>query len=233
MSKFSHLRYFLLVIPLLVCAAAATAQDAAMMRPPIPDVLPPEPPDPYTLPAPPQLQWTSLPPRDEEDQRSITPPEDVPPAKEEEVTIPPPPPPVIETPLPGGANPADIELANPEVEIWRGESEWPQIPERRSNRLDTAYVTGTEPVWLRAQFDTRAAGMNVYVKPDRGITLNPPVSILTVSSNGECLVLAELKEGVDQSNVVFYCQGMRTVVPVRRSSLTTVIAAEEETGGGH
>jgi hypothetical protein len=156
--------------------------------------------------------------------------DDVPPPKAE-ASIAPPPPPVVETPLPGGANPADIEAVKPDVEIWRGESEWPQIPERRASKLDLAYVTGTEPVWLRVQFSPSAAGKTVYVRPGRGITLNPPGAVLTVSSTGECLVLAQLAEGVDQTHIAFYCQGMKTVLPVMRSPLPTVLEAELETGG--
>lgn len=232
MLRFSHLRYFLVAIFLLAWPAGVPAQEPEMIRPPIPDVLPPEPPDPYTLPPPPQFEWTSLAPKEEEGQRTITPPEDVPPPKEE-VTIAPPPPPVIENPVPGGVDPAEIEIVKPEVEIWRGESEWPQIPGRGSNSLDKAYVTGTEPVWLRAQFDTRAAGKSVWVRPGRGITLSSPGTVLTVSSTGECLVLAQLAPGFARSHIMFYCAGVKTILPVVRAPLPTVIAAEEETGGGH
>jgi hypothetical protein len=139
----------------------------------------------------------------------------------------------VETPLPSAPSAAEIELAKPEVEVWRLQSELPQIPERRANKLDQAYVTGTEPVWLRAQFDAAAAGKGVHVRPGRGVTLNPPGAVLTVSSTGECLVLAQLAPGIARSHIIFHCQGMKTVLPVVRASLPTVIAAEEETGGGH
>jgi hypothetical protein len=234
MSKsIHHFRYLLFAFLLLLAwPANSPAQGSGTVSPPIPEAQPPDPPDAYTLPVPPQLEWTSLAPKEQESLGGGLPPEDVPPPKED-VVIAPPPAPVIENSVPGGVDPAEIEIVKPEVEIWRSESEWPQVPERRSTRLDRAYVTGTEPVWLRVQFDERAAGMTVYVRRGRGITLNPPGVAAIVESNGECLVLAQLADGVDQSHVSFSCSGMQTVLPVVRSSLTTVIAAEEETGGRH
>ena len=47
-------RYVLLI--LCLAAASLPAQQAEMIPPPIPSVIPPEPPDPDTLP-PPQLEW--------------------------------------------------------------------------------------------------------------------------------------------------------------------------------
>ena len=60
----------------------------------------------------------------------------------DDAPIAPPPPPIIETPLPDGPDPNAMELVKPDVEIWRGDSEWPQIPARFSDRLDTAYIKG-------------------------------------------------------------------------------------------
>jgi hypothetical protein len=225
------LGYFLFSLLLFACPANAPAQEPTPLLPPIPAVMPPEPPDPDNLPAPPQVEWQSLNPKGEEE---ITPAEPIDaPAPQVEVTVPPPPPPIVEIPLSVGPSATEIELAKPEVQIWRQESESPQIPERSSNKLDQAYVTGTEPVWLRAQFDTRAAGKSVHVRPGWGMTLNPPGAVLTVSENGDCLVLAQLAQGVNRSHIIFYCQGVKTVLPVVRASLETVIEAEQETGGGH
>jgi hypothetical protein len=65
---------------------------------------------------------------------------------------------MVETAQSGALDPAALELAKPDVEIWRNESEYPQIPARRANRLALSYVTGTEPVSLRVQFDPRMEG---------------------------------------------------------------------------
>jgi hypothetical protein len=140
---------------------------------------------------------------------------------------------MVETPLPGVPDPAQMELVKPEVEIWRTESESPQIPPRVSNRLAPAYFTGNAPVVLRVQFSPLAAGKIVYIKPGLGITLEPPQALLTVSSTGECVFQARFAEGLPRSHFVFYCEGVKTVLPVIRGSLATVEAMEAETGGGH
>lgn len=219
---------------LFLCLGAANlpAQEQSMIPPPIPSVIPPEPPDPDTLPPPPQLEWEPLGPKGEVVEEGGGVLVDVPPPQAETL-IAPPPPPIVETPLPGGPNAEEIELVKPDVEIWRGESEWPQIPARNSNRLAPAYVTGTEPVWLRVQFDPAAAGKSVFVRPDRGISLNPPVGMVTIPANGECLLLAQIASGINRSHIIFYCAGMKTVLPVVRAPLATVVGAEEETGGEH
>lgn len=229
MARSTLLGYLLL--SLCLGAAHLVAQEPEMIPPPIPSVLAPEPPDPDTLPVPPQLQWEPLEAPGGDDGGSVTATIDVPPPQVE-VALPAPPPPMEETPVAGLPDPEAVEMAKPQVEIWREGSEWPQIPARTANRLDKAYVTGTEPVWLRAQFNPAAAGKRVLVRPGRGITVVVTGAALTISSSGECLVQVQLVEGVDRSHLIFYCEGIRTVLPVVRASLTTVIGAETETGGG-
>lgn len=228
----SLVRYSLLA--LLPCFGAANlrAQTLEMIPPPIPAVVPSPPPDSDDLPPPPQLEWSPLEPSDSGGLADAPLPGYVPPPQTE-ASVAPPPPPVVETPVSGIPDPATMELVRPDVEIWRGDSQWPQVPARRSNQLDPAYVTGTEPIWLRVQFDPLAAGKSVYVKPGRGITLDPPVTVLTVSASGECVVLAGIAEGLVRSYIVFYCQGVKTVLPVLSASLATVEAQEALTGGGH
>jgi len=218
---------------LILCLGAGhlPAQEPSMIPPPIPSVLPPDPPDPDELPPPPQLEWTALPPKAAEGAGVPADGIEVPPPLPEAPAVPPPSP-LEEIPLTTWPDPAELELAKPEVEIWREGSEWPQVPARTSNRLAQTYVTGTEPVWLRVQFDPEAAGKTVFIKPGPGITLQPPTTILTIASSGECLVLAQIAEGIARSHVVFYCEGVKTVLPVVRAPLATVIEAEEETGGG-
>jgi len=231
MARSTLLSYVLLI--LCLGAAHLPAQQAEMIPPPIPSVLLPEPPDPDTLPPPPQLTWEPLGPKGEEEGGGGVVATVVPPPPQPETPIPPPPPPMVETPVAGLPDPDKVEMAKPEVEIWREGSEWPQIPARTSNRLDKAYVTGTEPVWLRAQFNPAAAGKRVLVRPGQGITVDVTGAALTISSSGECLVQVQLAEGVNRSHLIFYCEGIRTVLPVVRAPLATVIGAEVETGGGH
>ena len=227
MARSTLFRSTLLI--LCLCAANLQAQQPYLELPPLPSVVPSPPPDPDTLPPPPPLQWDSLAPK--ETGGGITTLEivDVPPPRPEP-SIAPPPPPAVENPAPDAPDPAQIELAKPDIEIWRTESDAPQVPTRVSNRLAQAYFTGTEPVVLRVQFSPLAEGKIVLVKPGRGITLEPPVALLTVSSTGECLVQARFAEGLPRSHFVFYCEGVKTVLPVVRASLAQVEAAE--LGGG-
>lgn len=231
MARSTLLSYVLLI--LCLGAANLPAQQAEMIPPPLPSVLPPDPPDPTTLPPPAHVEWEALGPRGGEEEGGGTVGIVVPPPPLTEVPVDPPPPPMVETPVAGMPDPSEMELAKPEVEIWRESSEWPQVPARTSNRLAKTYVTGTEPVWLRVQFDTRAAGKTVYVKPGPGIAISPSEGFMAVPSNGECVVQAQFMEGLTQGHVVFYCEGVKTVLPVMRAPLAKVEENELETGGGH
>jgi hypothetical protein len=229
MIKFVLPKSVLFALILCFGAASLPAQELEMQAPPIPEVIPTPPPDPDTLPPPPPLEWQSLLPKGSEEEQppgdalAVLPPEP-------ETRIAPPPPGMVETPLPGLPDPAEMERAKPEVEIWRPQSESPQVPERRSNNLDWAYVTGTEPATLRVQFDPLLAGKSVYVRPGFGITLNPSAPVLTVSATGECLIAAQIAEGIDRSHIIFYCEGVKTVLPVMRAPVATVVEAETEGG---
>jgi hypothetical protein len=230
------LRSFLprrLLFTLILCLGTTQlpAQEPSMIPPPIPSVLPPDPPDPDTLPPPPQLEWAPLGPQGEEQEGGPPGVIFVPPPQPEP-SIAAPLPPAVEAPLPEAPDPAELELAVPEIEIWRPEGELPQVPERNSSRLDPAYVTGTAVVALRVQFDPLAAGKKVWVKPGRGMTINPPNPILTVAPSGECIVGAQLAEGFTRGHLIFYCENVKTVLPVVRASLAVVEEKEEETGGG-
>ena len=221
----SSLRCFLFTVVLCLGWANARAQEPVMVAPPIPSVIPPEPPDPDTLPPPPPLEWQSLVPKGAEAEQPPSVAVDVPPPVLE-TAIPQPPPAMVETPLPGLPDPSELERAKPDVEIWRPLSESPQVPERRSNKLAWAYVTGTEPATLRVQFDPLLAGKEVYVRPGFGITLSPSAPILTISATGECIIAAQIAEGIDRSHITFYCEGVKTVLPLMRAPLATVIGAE-------
>jgi hypothetical protein len=203
-----------------------------MVPPPIPSVLPSPPPDPDTLPPPPALNWESLTPPPPEDELGPPPVVFVPPPQPE-ASIAPPPPPVIEALLPGLPDPAMAESVTADVEVWRPEGENPQIPPRRLNRLAPAYVTGEALVTLRVQFDPAAAGKTVYSRPGRGIIIGSNDGARTISPAGECIIAAQLAPGCPQSHIIFYCQGIRTILPIVRAPLPTVVDAEEETGGGH
>jgi hypothetical protein len=226
MARTTHFKYVLLI--LCLCAANLPAQQADML-PPLPPSNAVPPPDSDTLPPPPQLEWSPLGPKDEGAGGGIIEPPLVPSAQAD-VPIAPPPPPTIETPLPGGPDPNAIELAKPDVEVWRAEGDSPQTPARLPERLDKAYVAGPAPVWLRVQYSPLAAGKQVLVRAGRGITVSVPGGTLIIPPSGECLVQAQLADGVDRSHINFYCDGIKTALPVVRASLETVEGAE--IGGG-
>lgn len=231
MLSFIHSRYFLPAVLLFLWPAAAPGQQP-VMPPPLPSSLAnPPPPELNALPPPPELQWQSLGPKAPEEQPA-PPPEAIAAAPEPEPSIAPPPPPAIDPPAAIAPDPAEMELVKPEVEIWRNGSVNPQIPSRQLNRLKPAYITGTEPVWLRVQFDPLAGGKKVFVKPSSGITLDLPVAMMTISDSGECLFLAQLDENVLESHIIFYCEGVKTVLPVLRASLAKVEEKEAESGEG-
>jgi hypothetical protein len=232
MIKFVLAKSFLFALFLCLGAANLPAQQAEMIPPPISSVIPPEPPDPDTLPPPPQLEWEPLAPKDSVEQSSGAAAVAVPPPLPE-APIAPPPPPVTEPLLAGPPDPADAEAAKAEVEVWRPESESPQIPARSFNRLAPAYVTGDALVTLRVQFDPAAAGKTVYARPGRGITIGDNGGVRTISPTGECVIAVQLAPGCPRSHIIFYCNGVRTALPVVRAPLAVVIEAEGETGGGH
>jgi hypothetical protein len=97
--------------------------------------------------------------------------------------------------------------------------------------MEQTFVTGTEPVTLRLQFNASAAGERVTVIGARGVTLNPPEQIVTISSRGDCTVSLQLAQGAPRGHLLVYCKMIRTVVPITRASLATVQAEEARTGG--
>jgi hypothetical protein len=225
MIRFLPSEYFLLAVLLFFWPMTAPAQQQ-MQLPPLDFAVSPAP-DPNSLPPPPPLEWESLDPKDSGDRTD--PPRTVTiPAPQPEALIAPAPPPVPETPISDPPTLEQLELAKPDVEIWREESISPQIPPRQMAQLSQAYVTGAEPVWLRVQFDPLMVGKNVYIMPGRGITLSPSDSVRSVSSTGECVVTAQLHENVLRSHVIFYCEGVKTILPVVRATLAKVEEKEGE-----
>jgi hypothetical protein len=225
MTRLFQTSVFFVAVLLFLPPAKMRAQQPAMPGP-VPELASSPPPEPETLPPPPPMEWQPLGPKGSDDVGSgdvtviATKPEP-------EASIAPPPLPLVETPIPG-VDFTKLELAKPEVEIWREDSEWPQKPQRHSNRLETAYIAGTAAVWLKVQFAPEAAGKLVSARPGPGITLQPPEGIFTVSSSGECIVLAQLQESVVLSHINFLCEGIKTVLPVSRATLATVEAKEAE-----
>jgi len=120
----------------------------------------------------------------------------------------------------------------PRVEVWRPNSNHPQNPIRRSNngRSDPAFVTG-EAVTIRLQFNPQSAGEKVTVIAARGIVLNPPQQVLTISAQGDCVFEAQLTQGAQSGYLITYCRNVRTVVPLVRARAAVVQAQEAQAGG--
>jgi hypothetical protein len=97
--------------------------------------------------------------------------------------------------------------------------------------MDQALVTGGEPVTIRLQFNPRAAGERITVIGARGLLLDPPEQVLTVSASGECIVAVQLVQGAPRGHLLVYCKMIKTVVPLTRATLARVQAEETRTGG--
>jgi hypothetical protein len=206
----------------------APAQEAELAPPPLPEFATGPPPDPESLESPPSLEWEPLEPR-EEQETSVAPLEPLvvlPPEPEELPDQPP-----VSEPLPG--EDLDPEKARPEEsEIWRQESQFPQMPTRQGAQFDPVYITGSESVLVRLQFDPVAAGSAVVVKPGPGVTVDPPETEFYVGPTGECIVSVALDGSFPRTDMNVYCLGIRTKVPLAQASLAEVVAVEEATGGG-
>ena len=78
---------------------------------------------------------------------------------------------------------------------------------------DPAFVTGTNPMTLRLQFNPTAAGERVVVTAANGFSLNPPEQVLTVSFRGDCQISGQLAEGASRGHILIRCKMVKTVVP--------------------
>ena len=112
MIKFVLPKSVLFAFFLCLGAVNSPAQEPGMILPPLPTVYKEPPPDPETLPSPPQVEWEPLGPPDSGEAPGASVVLPVPPPQAED-SIPPPPPPIVETSLPGGPDEEEIELAKP------------------------------------------------------------------------------------------------------------------------
>lgn len=125
-----------------------------------------------------------------------------------------------------------MEKGTEAIEVWREESVSPQMPPRRGPQFEKTYVTGTDPVLVRLQFDPLAAGKTVIVRPDPGAMVIPPETEFQIGPTGECVISVALMQNFLRSRVNVYCDGFRTAVPLSRAPLAVVEAHEALTEGG-
>ena len=126
MLRFVLPKYSLLALLLCLGAASVPAQESETSPPLLPDFAMP-PPDPETLAPPPEVEWEPLTEQASREDTDVVAADVSVPAAEPEEPIAPPPPPLVETFPPGEPDAAEIDLVKPEVEIWRVESESPQV----------------------------------------------------------------------------------------------------------
>ena len=124
-----------------------------------------------------------------------------------------------------------MQRLTPRIEIWRPNAQRPQLPARHGTVTDHVFVTGTDPVTLRLQFNPSAANERVLVIAANGFSIDPAQQVLTVSLFGECLVSGQLAEGASRGHIVVRCKMIVTQVPISRAPLAIVEAEEERTGG--
>ncbi len=149
------------------------AQEPQMIAPPLPDFGTAPPPDPETLPAPPALEWEPFDAASPGASPGAPAPALDVPAPQPEIELPPPPVPPTLSFVPGASG-EPMEKGTEEIEVWREESISPQMPAKLGAQFQQTYVTGTEPVVVRLQFDPLAAGKTVIVRPDPGAAVFRP-----------------------------------------------------------
>jgi hypothetical protein len=153
--------------------------------------------------------------------------------------VPPPYPEIVLPPQPtenasftrGVPNLRDLQMAVPKIEVWRAQSDSPQMPARRHRRFELAYLLGKEPALVRLRFHPLAAGQAVVVQPGPGVTVNPPDTEFRVGPAGECVVSVALDRDFLRSDINIYCVGVKTKVPLSRASREIVEAKEAEGRG--
>jgi hypothetical protein len=133
--------------------------------------------------------------------------------------------------MPSGAS-GPPQWQRGQVEVWTNGSTTPQRPTRRGHRFDEAYVTGTEPAFVRLQFELVAAGQSVIVKPGPGVTVDPPQRELAIEANGECLLSVSLTGSFRDSDITIYYLGNRITLPLARTLSVPGATAKSATKGG-
>ena len=83
-----------------------------------------------------------------------------------------------------------------------------------------------------ARFDPITAGRKVIVKQGDGVVLDSEVVLQTVSPDGVCAFAAKLEDQADVGYVILYCEGVKTVLPLKRAPMSVVEENEARTGGG-
>ena len=85
---------------------------------------------------------------------------------------------------------------------------------------------------MRLQFQPVAAGKSVIVTPGPGVTVDPPVTALSIGVTGECVVSVSLAGSFSQSDLTVYYAGARVTLPLVRTTPEVVAARETATKGG-
>jgi hypothetical protein len=104
------------------------------------------------------------------------------------------------------------------------------VPARRGHYVAEAYVSDSNPVLVRLQFDPAARGSGVFVRPGRNAVLDSNPTNLRINGAGECLVTLHLADGADTGHVAFHCAGLMTTVSLTRASESRVLANENAGG---
>jgi hypothetical protein len=118
------------------------------------------------------------------------------------------------------------------VEVWRPQSQSPQMPARRGRRFALAYAVGRESITLRLRFDPRAAGKEVVVIAGPGVTIDPPGVVLQLNNAGQCTVSLRLDGAFNRSDITISCLGVQTRLPVARATVAEAEAEEARARGG-
>lgn len=140
-----------------------------------------------------------------------------------------PPPVALPKAIPVPPNPVEVLRLTPVVEVWRTGAILPQVPSRHGSLLNPVYVTGAEPFSVRVRLDPLMAGRHVRVISGKGFVIDAGPTDLAVSVTGECTFSGHLGDGFERGHVIFYSEGVKTVLPVLSVPAPLVQAQEAQT----
>lgn len=229
----ASLRFLFALALVLTLPGQLSAQDPPplLAPPPIPSIQPDAPVAPSAADQP-AINWEPIdapygaPPPSSPDPIAVPPPN-----AEPDIPAASPPQADLIDPVPDQYAGPNLEKDPSSTEVWRPQSEFPQIPLPLAGHFDTSWVADGNPVKIFLQFDPRTAGKMVIVRPDDGVSIDPPETEFTIGATGELIVTFSLADGYNHSAISIIVDGHRSIMPIARTTLPIVIQKEEETGG--
>jgi hypothetical protein len=130
----------------------------------------------------------------------------------------------------GGPDLNRLARAIPLVEVWRAGVVAPQIVGHHGGRYGSVLVAGSEFVTLRLQFHPFLGGKPLVVRRDRGVNIQPPQGIATISPTGECVLQVQLLPDAGRGQITLYTGGVTTALRLLRVSEAVLLRNDADQG---